>query len=115
MGEENTLNRRGEYNRCKIARLTMGEKAGEDQKVEVEMGEGMEEVEEGLASWEGRKKEDRMKEGRTKTTAKRGKEEHDQKVEKTTKRRKYNLIEGWGEVDMVVVEGVQPYNPPTTT
>ena len=122
-GEESLLNSRGEYNRSHIVRLTLGEERKEDDmKEDEDRSEDNKEVEAEVDAWEEekteaglmRKKRDPPRGKEWKTTS-RDREEDDLmkgEVKDQPKRLKYNRIdEGWGEVQVVVVPGCQPYIP----
>ena len=122
-GEENLLNNRGEYNRCQITRLTLGDgkEEGLAKKEEaVDQGENVAEGEEEVGAWTGEKTEEWLQRKTTwaqagKTADKRkedssGRKSSPQKQAK--RRRKFDLLgEDWGEERWVVVEGVEPYLP----
>ena len=126
-GEENLLNSKGEYNRSRIARLSLGEMV-EERKPLVEVDK--EEEDKDQARWEGEKsiniqrksqKEWRQKNPLKKTTSRKKREddldvEEEEIIGKTTKRRKFDLIEEgcWGEGRgrLVRTPGIpQPYLP----
>ena len=125
-GEENLLNSKGEYNRSRIARLSLGE-MNIEKKPELE--EDYEAVNKKMEEWTGQKSieisrksqsEWRKKNPLRKMTSGRRKEDDTRNVEDTTntsrKRRKFDLIgEGcWGEESsrLVTTCGIpQPYLP----
>ena len=126
-GEDKVLNSRGEYNRSRIARLSLG---GEDYEKKPVLEEDKKANEKSMEEWESEKSKNILKKSQAewkknhplkKTTSKKNKEDDLIEEDKengrgSSKRRKFERIgEGcWGEVDtrLVTTVGIpQPYLP----